>query len=190
MWDLDVTWGAAEEDEAEWRCVFQGLAVRLGDVASLVCPVCGKAFGGRNRRQILERHIAIHTGHKPYTCPHCVFRSSRQDTLKIHVARIHKDLVASGGSGGLRDVGVREAQIRMRGSGSPRAIRDLVIYERSALLHEAALQQREAVQLGEVAHQESGAPNVSVNLHPSGPTIWEEIIKLFQNQLFFSFWQL
>ncbi|KAG7167385.1 Zinc finger protein 536-like 10 [Homarus americanus] len=116
-----------------------GLAVRLGDVASLVCPVCGKAFGGRNRRQILERHIATHTGHKPYPCPHCPFRSSRQDTLKIHVARMHKDLVP--GSTSSRDTSLREAQARMRNN-SPRAIRDLVLFDRGTLLHEVAVRQQ------------------------------------------------
>lgn len=156
--------------EAGW--LWKGLAVRLGDVASLVCPVCGKAFGGRNRRQILERHIATHTGHKPYPCPHCPFRSSRQDTLKIHIARMHKDLVS--GNSGPRDVGMREAQARIRNN-SPRAIRDLVLFEHGTLLHEAAVQQREevlqreAMQQRELAHHE--AQTVTVNLQHSRPTL-------------------
>ncbi|KAK7086598.1 hypothetical protein SK128_023676 [Halocaridina rubra] len=87
----------------------------MGDVTSLVCPVCGKAFGGRNRRQILERHIATHTGLKPFTCLHCPFRSARQDTLKTHVTRMHKDIImghiggdvlSSGGGGGRMEHGL------------------------------------------------------------------------------------
>ncbi|XP_045103727.1 longitudinals lacking protein, isoforms H/M/V-like isoform X4 [Portunus trituberculatus] len=132
-----------------------GLAVRLGDVASLVCPVCGKAFGGRNRRQILERHIATHTGHKPYTCPHCPFRSSRQDTLKIHIARMHKDVAA--GSGGQ---GQRETQPRMRNS-SPRAIRDLMLFDHGNLLHDAVVQQREGT------HQQ--AQTLTAGVHQGQP---------------------
>lgn len=146
---------------AECSCVFQGLAVRLGDVASLVCPVCGKAFGGRNRRQILERHIATHTGHKPYTCPHCPFRSSRQDTLKIHIARMHKDVAA--GSGGQ---GPRETQPRMRNS-SPRAIRDLMLFDHGSLLHDAVVQPRETSQQREGAHQQ--AQTLTAGVHQGQP---------------------
>ncbi|KAK4309655.1 hypothetical protein Pmani_018766 [Petrolisthes manimaculis] len=138
-----------------------GLAVRLGDVASLVCPVCGKAFGGRNRRQILERHIATHTGHKPHTCPHCPFRSSRQDTLKIHVARMHKNQTP-GSSGN------REIQPRMRNS-SPRAMRDMMLFEPGTLLHEVSLQQREVSQQREAPHQE--AQTVTASLQFSRPPL-------------------
>lgn len=146
---------------AECSCVFQGLAVRLGDVASLVCPVCGKAFGGRNRRQILERHIATHTGHKPHTCPHCPFRSSRQDTLKIHVARMHKNQTAGSSSN-------REIQPRMRNS-SPRALRDMMLFEPGTLLHEVSLQQQEVSQQRETPHQE--AQTVSASLQFSRPPL-------------------
>lgn len=62
------------------------------------CSLCGKAFGGRNRRQILERHLATHTGIKPYACPHCPKRSSRQDTLKVHINRVHRKLLNEEGS--------------------------------------------------------------------------------------------
>ncbi|XP_047499189.1 longitudinals lacking protein, isoforms A/B/D/L-like isoform X5 [Penaeus chinensis] len=139
-----------------------GLAVRLGDVAALVCPVCGKSFGGRNRRQILERHIATHTGHKPYPCPHCPFRSSRQDTLKIHVARMHRDLLPRDAApGGARETGLREPQGRARTTG-PRVLRDLVIFDHGAPLLEAA-QQREAAT--------RDAPPVAAHAHDARPAL-------------------
>lgn len=151
-----------KEVEAERGCVLQGLAVRLGDVAALVCPVCGKSFGGRNRRQILERHIATHTGHKPYPCPHCPFRSSRQDTLKIHVARMHRDLLPRDAApGGARETGLREPQGRARTSG-PRVLRDLVIFDHGAPLLEAA-QQREAAT--------RDAPPVAAHAHDARPAL-------------------
>lgn len=149
--------------EAERGCVLQGLAVRLGggDVASLVCPVCGKSFGGRNRRQILERHIATHTGHKPYPCPHCPFRSSRQDTLKIHVARMHRDLLPRDAApGGPRDAGLREHQGRARNSG-PRAIRDLVLFDHGAPPLLEAVQQRDT----------RDAPPIAARAHDSRPAL-------------------
>ncbi|XP_068237684.1 protein tramtrack, alpha isoform-like isoform X7 [Palaemon carinicauda] len=150
-----------------------GLAVqvRLGDVASLVCPMCGKAFGGRNRRQILERHIATHTGHKPFTCGHCPFRSSRQDTLKTHIARMHREHVtvaaASGvGGDGTASQALRESNSLLRISGV-RAMREMVTFDHSQLLQNASLQQRES------SSSSSLLGNQSVTADPtqSSPTL-------------------
>ncbi|KAK4309656.1 hypothetical protein Pmani_018767 [Petrolisthes manimaculis] len=76
--------------------VLQGMraAAALGEegphkAPSVVCPVCQRAFMGKNRRQHLENHILTHTGEKPFPCPHCHYRSSRKDTLHSHLRKWH-----------------------------------------------------------------------------------------------------
>lgn len=55
----------------------------------LVCPVCGKAFYSRNRRQDLQRHLLSHTGERPFPCPFCPYRASLKGNLKKHIHGLH-----------------------------------------------------------------------------------------------------
>ncbi|XP_047741760.1 longitudinals lacking protein, isoforms A/B/D/L isoform X21 [Hyalella azteca] len=54
------------------------------------CPYCRKVFTMATWKQKLERHMLIHTGVKPYLCPHCPHRSNRKDNLRHHVVSMHK----------------------------------------------------------------------------------------------------
>ncbi|XP_001663657.2 zinc finger protein 808 [Aedes aegypti] len=53
------------------------------------CKLCGKHF--RNRASLRKHHL-VHTGDRPYDCPHCdsVFRNTT--SLVRHVAHNHKDI--------------------------------------------------------------------------------------------------
>ena len=53
---------------------------------SFKCKVCEKKFSGRS----LKRHMLIHTGDKPYSCPYCPYKNSRCDNLRQHMMRKHK----------------------------------------------------------------------------------------------------
>ena len=55
------------------------------------CPVCARSFSGKNRRQHYENHIFTHTGEKPFACPHCSYRSSRKDSLLVHIRKKHTE---------------------------------------------------------------------------------------------------
>lgn len=54
-----------------------------------VCPACGKAFQGRNRRQNLAHHVLTHTGARPFSCSHCPYRATQKAHLKRHLERRH-----------------------------------------------------------------------------------------------------
>lgn len=57
--------------------------------SSVQCPVCGRQFQGTKRNYLLNRHFQIHTGEKPYQCPHCSHRANRKSNLKMHIESRH-----------------------------------------------------------------------------------------------------
>uniref|UniRef100_UPI00358FC5CF zinc finger and BTB domain-containing protein 7A-like n=1 Tax=Myxine glutinosa TaxID=7769 RepID=UPI00358FC5CF len=48
------------------------------------CPICHKVIRGAGK---LPRHIRTHTGERPYACPRCSVRFTRQDKLKLHLKK-------------------------------------------------------------------------------------------------------
>ena len=69
--------------------VLQDGCQQLTSNIHLTCPICWKNFYGRNRRQMMERHLATHTGVRPFQCPYCTYCSARRDTLKYHMTKYH-----------------------------------------------------------------------------------------------------
>ena len=51
--------------------------------------MCGRQFHGTKRNYLLNRHFQIHTGEKPYQCPHCAHRANRKSNLKMHIESRH-----------------------------------------------------------------------------------------------------
>ena len=42
-----------------------------------------------DQRRHLKRHMTVHTGEKPNSCPHCPYRTARRDQLQKHIANNH-----------------------------------------------------------------------------------------------------
>ena len=51
------------------------------------CSICFKGFTTKAR---LTQHHRIHTGHKPFKCAKCDYRSNRSDNVLFHLRKVHK----------------------------------------------------------------------------------------------------
>lgn len=54
--------------------------------ASKFCYICGKGFGDSWK---LKRHLLVHTGEKPFVCPHCGYAANQKAALKTHILTRH-----------------------------------------------------------------------------------------------------
>lgn len=59
---------------------------------ALCCQICGKGFFGFNRKFLLKRHMIVHSGVKPYHCPHCNHKANIKQNLEVHIKRKHVEL--------------------------------------------------------------------------------------------------
>ena len=55
-------------------------------VGKFACPYCPQVM---KTSQMIGRHILVHTGEKPFACPHCDFRTNRKSNLTAHVKSQH-----------------------------------------------------------------------------------------------------
>lgn len=54
------------------------------------CLYCGKVF---RWPCLLQRHIRIHTGERPYVCPHCPYAAAQKFDVTKHIIALHPDQI-------------------------------------------------------------------------------------------------
>ena len=58
------------------------------DTGRVKCEICSKEMGSRKS---LLRHYKLHSGERPYECPHCKQRFIQKYNCKMHIARHERD---------------------------------------------------------------------------------------------------
>lgn len=56
------------------------------DAPKHICPVCNKTFRASS---LLDIHMRVHVGAKPFVCPVCNHRATQKGNLKLHMKKHH-----------------------------------------------------------------------------------------------------
>lgn len=86
--DSDLAYPCPECDRKFVNAGLRQRHVAKKHVKNHVCDVCGHRFNEKSR---LLQHRRIHTGEKPFACPHCSFRCNAKKNLDAHKRAKHAD---------------------------------------------------------------------------------------------------
>jgi len=65
--------------------ILQNLPIKLG-YQEYGCPCCPKIT---KRKDVMQKHILVHTGEKPYSCEFCSYRCIQKVQLTGHMKTNH-----------------------------------------------------------------------------------------------------
>ncbi|XP_068237706.1 protein bric-a-brac 2-like isoform X27 [Palaemon carinicauda] len=66
----------------------RSLLAVVGGGGGARCSFCGKIF---RWPCLLQRHIRIHTGERPYSCPHCSYAAAQKFDVTKHILALHPE---------------------------------------------------------------------------------------------------
>ncbi|KAF2368654.1 Zinc finger C2H2-type, partial [Trinorchestia longiramus] len=66
-----------------------GQTMHMQPDSSIACHICSKVFHGEYCKYNLKKHLTIHYGMKPFSCPLCQRTFNQKSSMRRHLTFVH-----------------------------------------------------------------------------------------------------